>query len=74
MRLFEHLPQHPIITIASAVKPLGTTKPTGAKAVMTLADAGVLEEITGRRRDRTFAYTAFLDTLCKGTEVEIAWP
>ena len=55
-RLFEDLPRHPIVTITGVVKLLETTKPTAAKAVALLEDAGVLTETTGHRRDRTFSY------------------
>jgi len=70
VRLFELLPEHPIVTIAGAVALLETTKPTATKAVTALVDAGVLAETSGRRRDRTFGYTAYLDLLRKGTELE----
>jgi Fic family protein len=63
IRLFELLPAHPIITVAEAVKLLKTTKPTATKAVTGLLDAGVLLEITGRRRDRAFSYEAYLNLL-----------
>ena len=49
---------------------LGTTKPTANKAVTALVDAGVLVETSGRRRDRTFSYAAYLDRLRAGTEIE----
>ena len=69
-RLFELLPEHPIVTIAGAVALLGTTKPTATKAVSALVDAGVLVERTGRRRSRAFAYGAYLQRLAAGTELE----
>ena len=69
VRLFEALPRHPIITIASAVKLLDTSKPTAARAVETLVEAGVLREVTGRRRDRSFAYQGYLDLLRVGTDL-----
>ena len=62
-RLFELLPEHPVVTISRIVELLGTTKPTAAKAVRGLVDAGVLVEITGRRRDRVYGYAAYLDLL-----------
>lgn len=68
-RLFEKLPQNPILTIKSAVKLLDTTKPTATKAVISLVDAGILIETTGRRRDRTFSYSAYLDRLRAGTDL-----
>lgn len=70
VRLFEELPQHPILTIARVTELLDTTKPTATKAVGTLVDAGILIESTGRRRDRTFSYAAYLDLLRVGTELE----
>ena len=68
-RLFEQLPQHPIVTIARVTTLLDTTKPTAAKAVAALVDAGVLEETTGRRRDRLFRYAGYVDRLRAGTEL-----
>jgi len=70
IRLFELLPAHPIITVAGAVKLLKTTKPTATKAVLGLVDAGILVETTGRRRDRSFSYEAYLNLLRAGTETE----
>ena len=64
-RLFELLPERPILTIAHVVRILNTTRPTAAKAVAALVEAGVLEESSGRKRDRTFGYTAYLDLLKK---------
>lgn len=69
LRLFELLPRHPIVTVASAMKLLETTKPTAIRAVELLVDAGVLVEQTGKKRDRSFAYSAYLDRLKVGTEL-----
>jgi Fic family protein len=68
-RLFESLPQNPVITVKSAVGICDTTKPTAAKAIGSLCDAGILEETSGRRRDRVYAYSGYLDLLREGTEV-----
>lgn len=69
LRLFELLPRHPIVTVTSAMKLLGTTKPTAIRAVELLVAAGVLVESTGKKRDRSFAYRAYLDRLQAGTEL-----
>ena len=69
VRLFELLPRHPIVTVAYTMKLLGTTKPTAGKAIELLAAAGVLVESTGKKRDRSFAYRAYLDRLNVGTEL-----
>lgn len=69
VRLFELLPRHPMVTIAGVTRFLDTSKPTAAKAVNVLFQLGVLAETTGRRRDRTFGYTAYLDRLRAGTDL-----
>ncbi len=69
IRLFEALPRHPVITIASAMKLVDTTKPTATRAVEALIEAQVLQEITGRRRDRSFAYKSYLDRLRTETDL-----
>ena len=69
LRLFETLPSHPIITVASAMKLIDASKPTATRAIEALADAGILAETTGRRRDRSFSYRAYLDRLHPGTEL-----
>ncbi len=68
-RLFELLPDHPMLTIARAVELLETTRPTATKAIQTLVDAGVLTESSGKKRDRTFVYATYLDVLKTGTEL-----
>lgn len=69
VRLFELLPRRPIVSVASAMKVLETTKPTAGKAVERLVLAGVLVESTGKKRDRSFAYRGYLDRLKVGTEL-----
>lgn len=69
-RLFELLPNHPIITVATAMKLIATSKPTATRAVETLIAAGILVETTGKKRDRSFAYQTYVDQLRIGTELE----
>ena len=70
MRLFERLPRQPIMTIATVMTLLDTTKPTAGRAVDALVDAGVLVETTGRKRDRAWAYQRYLHGLREGTELD----
>jgi Fic family protein len=70
VRLIEQLPIHPVVTIPSVVKLLKTTKPTAGKAVQLLEKLGVLTETSGKQRDRTFVYAAYLEKLRTGTEVD----
>ncbi len=67
-RLFERLPDHPIVTVASTMALIEASKPTATRAIGTLAAAGILVETTGRKRDRRFSYAAYIDRLRIGTE------
>lgn len=68
LQLFEQLPRHPLITTAWVVEHLQTTKPTAGRAVEALVQADILVETTGRKRDRVYAYQAYLDRLREGTD------
>lgn len=70
LRLFELLPRHPVVTVATVMRLVGTTRPTAGRAIESLAEAGILVETTGKRRDRSFVYRAYLDRLRVGTELE----
>lgn len=63
VRLFEQLPRRPILTAAGAETLLSTTRPTATKAISTLVDLGVLKEVSGKQRDRSFVYVTYLDVL-----------
>ena len=69
-RLFERLPDRPILTIASAMRLIDVSKPTATRAVEALVSAGILVETTGRKRDRRFAYRAYIERLRIGTELD----
>ncbi len=68
-RLLDLLPRRPVVTIPAVVKMLETTKPTATKSVALLESLGILEETTGRKRDRTYRYVGYLDRLRAGTEL-----
>jgi Fic family protein len=70
VRLFEALPRHPIVTVASAMALIDTSKPTAIRSIETLVNAGILVETTGKKRDRSFAYQAYVNRLRVGTELE----
>jgi Fic family protein len=67
VRLFDLLPEHPVMTLPLAVGRLKTTKPTAGKAIDVLCRAGVLHETTGRKRDRVYTYEAYLKVLAEDT-------
>ncbi len=70
LRLFERLPRHPVVSVASVMKLVETTKPTAGRAIELLVAAGVLVETTGKKRDRSFVYRSYLDRLRVGTELD----
>lgn len=67
MLVFNYLESNPIIDIRKTADALGITFNTTASAVNRLVDVGILIQTTGNRRNRTFAYEAYLDILRKGT-------
>lgn len=69
VRLFELLPGSPIVTATSVMRLLGASRPTAGRSIDTLVLAGILVETTGKRRDRAFAYDAYLQRLRDGTEL-----
>ena len=71
IRVFESLPQNPVMTAARAVSIANVTKPTAGRAIETLVAAGILVEITGKRRDRMWAYDRYLQRLKIGTELAV---
>ena len=70
LRLFELLPRHPVVTVASVMKLVETTKPTAGRVIELLVATDVLVETTGKKRDRSFVYWGYLDRLRAGTELE----
>ena len=67
VRLFDLLPEHPIVTLPLVIRVLKTTKPTAGKAIEALCRAGILHETTGRQRDRVYAYSSYLKVLTEDT-------
>jgi Fic family protein len=53
----------PIFSIKHATKETGLTFPTASAAVERLVRAGMVEETSGKRRDRLFVYRKYLDIL-----------
>lgn len=69
VQLFERLPSKPIVTAPWIIETMATTKPTANRAIKALEASGVLVETTGKKRDRVYAYQAYLDQLRAGTEL-----
>jgi Fic family protein len=68
LRVHDLLPRQPILGMLPASKQLKVSHPTAMKALTHLQDLGIVREITGRRRNRLFAYSRYMDILNRGTE------
>jgi Fic family protein len=67
MQVHHALQRRPLGTISRLGEETGLSLPTVTKALLALEDAGLVKEISGRRRNRVFAYSRYLDILVKGT-------
>lgn len=67
MLVFRYLEANPIIEIGKTAEALGITFGTASNVVERLSSAGILEQTTTGRRNRTFAYKDYLAILRKGT-------
>ena len=65
--VFNYLESNPIIEIGKTSEVLNISFNTVSSAVKRLVDVGILVQTSDSRRNRTFAYEAYLDILRKGT-------
>ncbi|MCV0427044.1 MAG: Fic family protein [Roseibium sp.] len=68
LQIYDLMRTHPFLTATKAAEQCGLTMPTVNAALRQLQRLGLVEEITGRKRDRVFAYQAYLDILSEGAE------
>ena len=69
IRLFELLPEHPILTVNRTVGLLDCSRPAAAKALRVLEAAEILHAIDDRKKNRAVVFKAYLDNLRAGTEL-----
>ncbi|HYE70190.1 MAG TPA: Fic family protein [Aquabacterium sp.] len=63
LRLFEVLPVMPRFTIEHVRQKLATTFPTATAAVKLLEETGIVTELTGQKKNRSFSYKAYVELL-----------
>lgn len=61
LRLLDDLFQRPLVTAKVVERTLDVSQPTASALVRDVADLGLLQELTGRKRYRVFAYREYLD-------------
>lgn len=62
-RLFEMLPMMPRFTIEQVRQKLGTSFPTATAAVKVLEDLGLVAELTGQKKNRSYSYQPYVALL-----------
>ena len=65
LRLFELLPMMPRFTIEQVRQKLSTSFPTATAAVKLLENLGIVSELTGQKKNRTFSYQAYVELLSR---------
>ena len=64
-RLFEMLPMMPRFTIERVRQQLDTSFPTATAAVKALEDLGIVAEMTGQKKNRSYSYQAYVELLSR---------
>ncbi len=64
-RLFEMLPMMPRFTIERVRQQLDTSFPTATAAVKVLEDLGIVVEMTGQKKNRSYSYQAYVELLSR---------
>ncbi len=59
------LPMMPRFTIERVRQQLGTSFPTATAAVNTLEDLGIVTELTGLKKNRSYSYQAYVELLSR---------
>ena len=68
LRVFDALRRRPLARIDDLAAEIGIAYPTAARAIDALQRLGIVREITGRKRERVFVYSAYLAILNEGAE------
>ncbi|MGH7657115.1 MAG: Fic family protein, partial [Gemmatimonadales bacterium] len=69
LRVHEALKARPLASIGDLCERTGLSFPTAGSAIDLLGELGITRELTGKERNRIFAYDRYLAILSEGTEV-----
>jgi len=67
LRVHDSLKERPLVSLAEVVARSGLSFPAASKAMDELVAMGIARELTGKKRNRVFAYDRYLATLAAGT-------
>jgi Fic family protein len=62
-RLFELLPMMPRFTVERVRQKLATSFPTANAAVQVLAELGIVTELTGQKKNRSYSYQSYIELM-----------
>lgn len=68
LRVHELMERNPLVRIRTAAKALKLTIPTVTSALNHLLQLGIVKEVSGKRRDRLFAYSRYVSMVGEGTK------
>jgi Fic family protein len=68
LRVQALMQKNPFVRIRTAAKALKLTFPTITNALSHLVRLGIVKELSGKRRDRLFAYSRYVNMVSKGTD------
>jgi Fic family protein len=67
LRVFEALTSRPILTLPGATERTGLSFPGASDGMKLLREVGIVRELTGKKRNRVYAYDRYLSLLAEGT-------
>ena len=66
-RVLEHLFEHPIVSATQVQEIIHTSYPAANNLVAQLVNQGILQEMTGQKRNRRFIYRDYIDLFLDGS-------
>lgn len=67
-KTLDYMKRLPQVTVPLLASELGMTAPTARSALNHMAELGVIEEMSGKKRDKVYVYRKYLDILEYGAE------
>jgi Fic family protein len=67
LRVCEALASRPILTLSGTTERTGLSFPGASDGMKLLGELGIVNELTGKKRNRVYAYTRYLAMLGEGT-------
>ena len=68
LRVHQALTERPILSLVEAAARTGRSFPAVANGMKVLENAGLVRELTGRKRNRLYGYDGYLEILREGTD------